>query len=45
MSLFAGSPRCQACSGAPISVVLLHPIGLRKPVIVRVPLKGPEAKD
>ena len=37
--------RCQECGGAPVSVVLLHPIGLRKPVMVRVPLEGPEAKD
>jgi hypothetical protein len=33
--------RCQECGSAPVSVVLLHPIGLRKPVMVRVPLKGP----
>ena len=25
--------------------MLLHPIGLRKPVMVRVALKSPEAKD
>ena len=37
--------RCQECGGKAVSVVLLHPIGLRKPVTVRVPLKGPEAKD
>jgi hypothetical protein len=37
--------RCQECGGAPVSVGLLHPIGLRKPVMVRVPLKGPEATD
>ena len=37
--------RCQECGSAPVSVVLLHPIGLRKPVMVRVPLKGPEKTD
>jgi hypothetical protein len=33
--------RCQECGGKAVSV--LHPIGLRKPVMVRVALKGPEA--
>jgi hypothetical protein len=37
--------RCQECGGKAVSVVPLHPIGLRKPVMVRVPLRGTMAKD
>jgi hypothetical protein len=37
--------RCQECGSEPVSVVLLHPIGGADPVMVRVALKGPEAKD
>jgi len=32
--------RHQECGSKAVSVVLIHPIGLRKPVMVRVALKG-----
>jgi hypothetical protein len=45
MSQIVNKLRCQECDGRAMSVVLLRPIGERKPVLVRVPLVGPQARD